>query len=80
MNKLSILFASLFAFSMSVNAHMTGENTPKLPTVNGGTEAQKEAVRQGAKEFCEEKEDDEREECVMDFYANHNLEEEPSCD
>ena len=59
---------------------MAGENTPPLPSVNGGTEAQKEAVRQGAKEFCEDKEDDQREECVMDFYANHNLEEEPSCD
>jgi len=59
---------------------MAGENTPPLPSVNGGTEAQKEAVRQGAKEFCEDKEDDQREECVMDFYANHLLEEEPSCD
>ena len=44
------------------------------------TDAQKEAVRKGAKEFCSDKEDEKREECVMDFYANHNLEEEPSCD
>lgn len=80
MKKLSILFASLFALSLSANAHIDGENVAPLPTVNGGTEAQKEAVRQGAKEFCEDKEEDAREECVMDFYANHNLEEEPSCD
>jgi hypothetical protein len=80
MKKLSILFASLFAFSLSANAHMDGESVAKLPTVNGGSDAQKEAVRKGAKEFCEDKEDDQREECVMDFYANHNLEEEPSCD
>jgi len=80
MKKLNILFASFVAISLSVNAHMAGENVASLPTVNGGTEAQKEAVRQGAKEFCEDKEEDAREECVMDFYANHNLEEEPSCD
>jgi hypothetical protein len=80
MKKLNILFASFVAISLSVNAHMAGENVASLPTVNGGTDAQKEAVRQGAKEFCEDKEEDAREECVMDFYANHNLEEEPSCD
>jgi hypothetical protein len=80
MKKLNILFAPFVAISLSVNAHMAGENVAPLPTINGGTEAQKEAVRQGAKEFCEDKEEDAREECVMDFYANHNLEEEPSCD
>ena len=80
MNKLAVMFAAACVLSLGVNAHMAGEKVAKLPTVNGGTDAQKEAVRKGAKEFCEDKEDDQREECVMDFYANHNLEEEPSCD
>ena len=80
MNKLAVMFAAACVLSLGVNAHMAGEKVAKLPTVNGGTDVQKEAVRIGAKEFCSDKEDDEREECVMDFYANHNLEEEPSCD
>ena len=80
MNKLAVMFAAACVLSLGVNAHMAGEKVAKLPTINGGTDAQKEAVRKGAKEFCSDKEDEKREECVMDFYANHNLEEEPSCD
>jgi hypothetical protein len=80
MNKLAVMFAAACVLSLGVNAHMAGEKVAKLPTVNGGTDAQKEAVRKGAKEFCSDKEDEKRVECVLDFYATHNLEEEPSCD
>jgi hypothetical protein len=44
------------------------------------TELQMQAVRDGAQTRCEDKEEDAREECVMDYFAQHNLEEEPSCD
>jgi len=38
-------------------------------------------VRDGAMAFCESVDDEnERQVCVMDYYAQHNLEEEPSCD
>jgi len=38
-------------------------------------------VRDGAKDLCSEIDDEnEAQMCVMDFYAQHNLEEEPSCD
>jgi hypothetical protein len=38
-------------------------------------------VRKGAQIACESVEgDNEREQCVADYYAAHNLDEEPSCD
>jgi hypothetical protein len=37
-------------------------------------------VRKGAQDRCDEAGEDKKEECVMDYYAQHNLEEEPSCD
>ena len=67
--------AILFGFLLSVNAFA---NIPELGA--NATEAQKQVIRDGAQDFCDGKEDDEKEECVMDFFANHNLEEEPSCD
>ena len=44
------------------------------------TEQQMQAVRDGAKDLCEHLDDDKREICVEDYYVQHNLEEEPSCD
>ena len=45
------------------------------------TEAEMQLVRDGAKDLCSEIDDEnEAQMCVMDFYAQHNLEEEPSCD
>ena len=76
MTKLVLLFG--LALSFGVHAHMDGENIAPLGA--DATEAQKQVIRDGAQGACEDKEDDEREECVMDFYANHNLQEEPSCD
>jgi len=76
MKKLVILFG--FLLSTTSFAHMDGESVVELGA--DATEAQKILVRDGAQDFCDGKEDDEKEECVMDFFANHNLEEEPSCD
>lgn len=45
------------------------------------TEKQMQAVRDGGKARCEDIDDeDQREVCVVDYFAQHNLEEEPSCD
>ena len=76
MKKLAILFGLLL--SATTFAHMDGEKVS--PLSKDATEAQKQVVRDGAKDFCESAEEDAKEECVMDFFANHNLEEEPSCD
>lgn len=57
---------------------MDGETI--VPLAADATEAQKQVIRDGAQDFCDGAEEDEKEECVMDFFANHNLEEEPSCD
>ena len=76
MKKLAILFGLLL--SATTFAHMDGETT--APLAKDATEAQKQVIRDAAAGFCDGAEEDEREECVMDFFANHNLEEEPSCD
>ncbi|MEO1890285.1 MAG: hypothetical protein ABGX45_01165 [Candidatus Thioglobus sp.] len=71
MKKLVMLFGFLLSFNVFANIPALGANA---------TEPQKQVIRDGAQDFCDGKEDDEKEECVMDFFANHNLEEEPSCD
>ena len=79
MKKLAVLFTILL--SSVVFAHMDGEKIAPLPLpVDSQTEEQKKIVRDGAQDFCDSAEEDAKEECVMDFFANHNLEEEPSCD
>jgi hypothetical protein len=75
-NKLVILFG--FLVSMSAVAHMDGDTIVPLGATS--TEEQKKVIRDGAQDFCDGAEEDAKEECVMDFFANHNLEEEPSCD
>jgi hypothetical protein len=57
---------------------MDGEKV--APLAKEATDEQKQIVRDGAQDFCDGAEEDAKEECVMDFFANHNLEEEPSCD
>ena len=83
MKKIIVLVSFLLGLNMSVLANSTdgvkalGENA---------TEAQKVLVRTGAQDWCGDQvdsgkiEDGDKEECVMDYFANHNLEEEPSCD
>ncbi len=71
--------AVLFGFLLSFNVFASAEDGVK-PLGANPTDEQKQVIRDAAKNACDEKEDDEREECVMDYFANHNLEEEPSCD
>jgi|TARA_B100001105_G_C22353572_1_gene426860 chromosome condensin MukBEF MukE localization factor len=75
MRKLVVLFSSI-VFCFAAFAH---EADPVLN--DDPTEAQMQLVRDGAMAFCESVDDEnERQVCVMDYYAQHNLEEEPSCD
>ncbi len=76
MKKLAVLFA--FLMTTTVFAHMDGETV--VPLAKDASDAQKQVIRDGAQDFCDGAEEDAKEECVMDFFANHNLEEEPSCD
>ena len=76
-NKIFLMFAFI---ALMANSHMEGENIKPLSDVNVGSDADMQVIRDGASDYCEGEEDDDREECVMDFYANHNLDEEPSCD
>ncbi|WPE17506.1 hypothetical protein [Candidatus Thioglobus autotrophicus] len=79
MKKIAVLFILLL--SSVTFAHVAGETIAPLPLpVDSQSEAQKQIVRDGAQNFCDGAEEDAKEECVMDFFANHNLEEEPSCD
>jgi len=83
MKKLAILMGLLIGMNISVFANSEDGVKALGPDA---TEAQKVLVREGAKNWCEDQVDagkideDGREECVMDYFANHNLEEEPSCD
>ena len=79
--------AVLFGFLLSVNFNVLANATDGVKALGeNATEEQKVLVRNGAKDWCDDQvdsgkiEDDGREECVMDYFANHNLEEEPSCD
>ena len=76
MKKIVVLFG--FLLSMNAFAHLSGENI--TPLGDDQTEKRMQEVRDGAKSFCEDLDDDQRELCVMDFYTQHDLEEEPSCD
>jgi hypothetical protein len=76
MKKLIVLFG--FLLSTTIFAHADGETIAPLSA--NATESEKQLIRDGAQDFCDSAEEDEKEECVMDFFANHNLEEEPSCD
>ncbi len=76
MKKLAVLFA--FLMTTTVFAHQSCEAVAPLGA--NATDEQKQVIRDGAQDFCDGAEEDAKEECVMDFFANHNLEEEPSCD
>jgi chromosome condensin MukBEF MukE localization factor len=83
MKKIIILMSFILGLSTNVFANAT-DGVKALGA--DATEAQKVLVRDGAKNWCEDQvdtgkiEEDGKEECVMDYFANHNLEEEPSCD
>jgi hypothetical protein len=76
MKKLVILFGLLLSFNVFADAK---DGVAILK--DDATEKQMQAVRDGAKNRCEDIDDeDKREVCVVDYFAQHNLEEEPSCD
>ncbi|SMM99625.1 hypothetical protein SPONN_1284 [uncultured Candidatus Thioglobus sp.] len=78
MKKLAILFGLSLLLNFNVFAD-TRDGVAAL--ADEATDAQMQAVRDGAKDRCEAVDDDnKRESCVADYYAQHNLEEEPSCD
>jgi len=83
MKKIIILVSFILGLNMNVLANAT-DGVKALGA--DATEDQKKSVRDGAKNWCEDQvdtgkiEEDGKEECVMDYFANHNLEEEPSCD
>ena len=78
MRKLILLFGSVFALSFNVLADAQ-DGVAALG--DDATEVQMQAIRDGAQARCEDiDDDDKREVCVVDYYAQHNLEEEPSCD
>ncbi len=75
MKKLILLFGLLWSFNvfadMQDGVAVLGDNA---------TDAQIQAVRDGAKRRCEDIDSlDKREMCVDDYYVQHNLEEEPNC-
>ncbi len=77
--KKSLLFGLLLTFGLSFNVFADAKDGVAVLGENP-TEKQIQAVRDGAKDLCEDLDDNKREICVADYYAQHNLEEEPSCD
>ncbi|SFV54845.1 hypothetical protein MNB_SUP05-5-319 [hydrothermal vent metagenome] len=70
---ISFLFSASISFADKEDGVAVLNNEP--------TEKAMQAVRDGAKTRCENvEEEDEKQQCVADYYAQHNLEEEPSCD
>ena len=78
MKSIILLVSFLMGLNMNLMAHTKGESI--TPLGDSDSESMKQAIRDGAKSFCEDLEDDQRELCVVDFYTQHDLEEEPSCD
>lgn len=77
MKKLVILFGLL----VSLNSNVFADARDGVVALGDNpTDAQMQAVQEGAKNHCQEFDDDKHEVCVLDYYAQHNLEEEPNCD
>jgi hypothetical protein len=83
-NKLKpVLLSVLMGVSLSSLAYPKDGITPLK---DDPTDEEMTVVRNGAKNWCEDLMDsgkiteDGREECVMDYFVQHNLDEEPSCD
>ena len=80
MKELPLLFGLLFSLSFNFNVFADVQDGV-VALSDEATEVQIQAVRDGARARCEDIDDDnKREVCVVDYYAQHNLEEEPSCD
>lgn len=72
---LSIVLSSSFALSSIANDKDGVQAIPDEPS-----EVQMQLVRDGAKNECQQDDEDVRSQCIADYYAQHNLDEEPSCD
>ena len=77
MRKWLVMLSMMVGFNMAVLA----DNEDGVFVLDSdATEAQKELVRKGAEERCGDEDEDMKEECVMDYFALHNLDEEAPCD
>ena len=76
------MFLSFFLglSKVSISATNYNDGVPILAEDADATEAQENAIRAGAKNWCLEKEDDQKEQCAIDYFVGHNYEGEPSCD
>lgn len=72
----------IIIFGLALNFNILADKQDGVAVLgDNATEVQMQAVREGAKTRCEEIDDEnKREVCVVDYFAQHNLEEEPSCD
>lgn len=79
---LALVLSSFFLIFSSNGFTATNYNdgVPILAEDSDATEEQEEAIQEGAKNWCSEKEEDDREQCQLDYFAGHNYEGEPSCD
>ncbi len=77
MKKLAILFG-IAAFT---NASMATTEDGVAALGAKPTDTEIEMVRAGAKSACADVEEyEEKEQCAMDYYANHNFSGEPDCE
>ncbi len=75
-----ILLGLLGINSVAISAVNYNDGVPILKDDADPTEAQEKAITEGAKNWCSEKEEDQKEQCALDYFAGHNYEGEPSCD
>jgi len=74
-----LLIATLLSTSFALSSMANDiDGVPILP--DEPTEVQMQLVRDGAKNECQQDDEDVRSQCTADYYAQHNLDEEPSCD
>ncbi len=84
MQKLARYFLFIMGFMFSLSAMSAIDYKDGVPILKKDaeiTQAQENAIREGAIRWCSDIEDDnEREQCVLDYFVNHNYEGEPDCD
>lgn len=67
-----LLFIPFIAFANTTDGVQILSDNP--------TEGQLQIVRDGASRLCSQDEELAREQCLVDYYAEYNLEEEDGCD
>ena len=73
------MLVMLFGILLSFNVFADDVDGVK-PLGSNPTEEQKQVIRDAASNSCIYRDYYDREECVLDYMVNHNLEEEPSCE